>query len=140
MRKIYQLRVSLDGTAPPVWRRILVSANVTLRQAHGVLQKAMGWDGTLEYVYRQDGREFGPPANPAVYVEDDSMFSLRYCLCLKGHTLEYAYGPWRHTILLEEVDYASGRFPWRLEEGEGECPVGPTRARIARVDPAEERH
>jgi len=37
-RRIYQLKVSLEGAESPIWRRILVSANVTLRQAHRVLQ------------------------------------------------------------------------------------------------------
>lgn len=103
----------------------MVSANVTLRQAHGVLQKAMGWPAGGEYVFRQDGREFGPPGNPEVYVEDDSMCSLRYCLCLPGQTLEYAYGPWTHTIVLETIEHAGGRFPWKVMGGAGACPSAP---------------
>ena len=122
-RKIYQLRVSLEGVNPPVWRRVLVSANVTLRQAHGVICKAMGWDGFHGYGFQQDGRLFGrPPESEEYYVEDDSMFSLRYCLCLPGQTLEYAYGSWKHLIVLESVVWEQGPFPWRVIEGVGACP------------------
>ena len=103
--RIYQLKVSLQGTAPGIWRRILVSANLTLRQASGVLRQAMGWSGTLPYCYRLDGREFGRYGSESEYLEDDTMFTLRSCLCAPGDTLEYAYGRWRHT-----VELGVGRF------------------------------
>ena len=41
---IYQIKVTLLGTSPPIWRRLLVPADVTLSQLHDVLQAAMGWD------------------------------------------------------------------------------------------------
>jgi hypothetical protein len=28
-----------------VWRRVLVSSSTSLRELHGILQVAMGWDG-----------------------------------------------------------------------------------------------
>lgn len=40
--EIYQLKVTLLGTMPPIWRRLLVPATLTLAQLHDVLQAAMG--------------------------------------------------------------------------------------------------
>jgi hypothetical protein len=40
---IYQLKVSLNETHPPVWRRILVQANASLGKLHEILQIVMGW-------------------------------------------------------------------------------------------------
>jgi Plasmid pRiA4b ORF-3-like protein len=40
--EIYQLKVTLLGTNPPIWRRLLAPANLTLAQMHDVLQVAMG--------------------------------------------------------------------------------------------------
>ncbi len=39
---IYQIKVTLLGTRPPMWRRLLVPATLTLAQLHDVLQAAMG--------------------------------------------------------------------------------------------------
>ncbi len=36
--EIYQLKVTLLGTSPPIWRRLLVPADLTLAQMHDVLQ------------------------------------------------------------------------------------------------------
>ena len=34
-----------------VWRRVLVPANFTLRELHGVIQIAMGWEGIHLYEF-----------------------------------------------------------------------------------------
>lgn len=116
MRKVMQLKVSVDGTQ--VWRRILVSANLSLRKAHGVLREALGWEGIGSYCFQQDGRVFGNPALHSDYVEDDAAFGLRYCLCLPGQSLEYVWGRWRHTIVLEDIGPGEAKS-WRLVAGEG---------------------
>ncbi|ADE16541.1 hypothetical protein Nhal_3517 [Nitrosococcus halophilus Nc 4] len=38
LRKIYQLKVTLEGSKPPIWRRILVPSTMTLPKFHDVLQ------------------------------------------------------------------------------------------------------
>ena len=42
---ILQFKVWLMGLSPMVWRRVHVPAAFTLRQLHGVIQVAMGWEG-----------------------------------------------------------------------------------------------
>src|SRR3954449_11884222 len=42
---ILQLRLWLKLVSPMVWRRVLVPADCTLRELHGVFQVAMGWEG-----------------------------------------------------------------------------------------------
>jgi len=40
---IFQLRIVLRDSRPPIWRRVLVPADMTLGQLHGVIQVAFGW-------------------------------------------------------------------------------------------------
>ena len=42
---VLQIKVWLIGISPMVWRRVLVPAALTLRELHGVIQVAMGWEG-----------------------------------------------------------------------------------------------
>ena len=45
LQKIYQIKVTLDESKPPIWRRLLVPNSITLSDFHKVIQFAMGWDG-----------------------------------------------------------------------------------------------
>ncbi len=40
---IYQLKVTLKGSKPPIWRRILVPSDMRLGKLHQILQVVMGW-------------------------------------------------------------------------------------------------
>jgi len=41
-RVVYQIKVTLKGIKPPVWRRIQVAGETTLAQLHRILQRVMG--------------------------------------------------------------------------------------------------
>jgi hypothetical protein len=51
-RDILQIKVWRTGIRPMVWRRVLVPAAITLRELHGVLQVAMGWEGIHLFQFR----------------------------------------------------------------------------------------
>jgi hypothetical protein len=61
--EIYQIKVTLVGTDPPIWRRLLVPAQATLGQLHDVVQAAMGWDDDHLHEFSVGKERFGPP-NP----------------------------------------------------------------------------
>jgi hypothetical protein len=42
--EVYAIKVTLLGTSPPVWRRILVPRDITLGNLHRTLQTVMGVD------------------------------------------------------------------------------------------------
>ena len=41
--KIITLHVHIDGVQPPIWRRIVVDGDMTLRLLHHIFQAAFGW-------------------------------------------------------------------------------------------------
>jgi len=49
--EIYQLKIRLLGIRPMIWRRVLAPASTTLRELHGVLQVAMGWEGIHLFLF-----------------------------------------------------------------------------------------
>ena len=55
---IMQFKVWLSGLSPMVWRRVHVPATFTLRQLHGVIQIAMGWEGIHLFQFRLRGEMF----------------------------------------------------------------------------------
>jgi Plasmid pRiA4b ORF-3-like protein len=61
-QEIYQIKVTLLGTDPAIWRRVLVPADLTLEQLHNVLQLAMGWEDCHMHEFRIGQQRFGKPA------------------------------------------------------------------------------
>jgi len=64
--EIIQLRVVLKDAHLPIWRRLHVLLDMTLRDLHDVIQIAMGWDGDHlhQFVLRTPRRRRDPEAIP----------------------------------------------------------------------------
>src|SRR5438132_12940825 len=58
---IYQLKVTLKDSKPPIWRRILVRGDVSLAKLHQILQIAMGWDDSHLHQFIVGGTYYGLP-------------------------------------------------------------------------------
>ena len=58
---VYQIKVTLTGSKPPIWRRIQVTSTTTLAQFHQILQCVMGWEGYHLYRFDVRGMEYGDP-------------------------------------------------------------------------------
>jgi hypothetical protein len=41
--EVFQLKVTLEGIRPPIWRRIQVRGDMSLFKLHKILQVGMGW-------------------------------------------------------------------------------------------------
>ena len=60
-KSVYQLKVTLDGSKPPIWRRILVPGNTSLYNLHDILQIVMGWENYHLHMFTIDGQVYGDP-------------------------------------------------------------------------------
>ena len=107
---IYQIKVTLLGTKPPIWRRLLVPADLTLAQLHNVLQIAMGWEDGHMHEFRVGQRRFGQPepADPFMRMprtESERTARLSAVLGRTGAKMIYTYDfgdGWEHGIVLEK--------------------------------------
>jgi hypothetical protein len=104
---IYQLKITLKGVKPPIWRRIQVPGEISLSQLHEILQTVMGWHNYHLYAFKADGTEYGEP-------DPDYGLDLRNARTAKlnriapgpGSKLRYQYDfgdDWQHEILVEKV-------------------------------------
>ena len=109
-QNIYQIKVTLLGTKPPIWRRLLVPASMTLAKLHDVLQTAMGWAGGHMHEFRTADRHFGIPdpedRSMGMQVENERSIRLSSVLRSAGAKLIYTYDfgdNWEHAVVLERL-------------------------------------
>ena len=107
---IYQIKVTLLGTKPPIWRRLLVPSTMTLARLHDVLQTAMGWAGGHMHEFRTADRHFGIPdpedRSMGMQVENERSIRLSSVLRRAGAKLTYTYDfgdNWEHAVVLEKL-------------------------------------
>ncbi|MFC3451402.1 plasmid pRiA4b ORF-3 family protein [Amycolatopsis speibonae] len=147
---IYQVKITLlEIEGLPVWRRVLVPADIRLDRLHVVIQAAMGWEN-YHLHYFLDGETHYGEAEPELQYRDERKVRLKD-LVKPGGRLEYNYDfgdSWDHEILVEEakVATADGRYP-RCVAGQAACPpedVGGTGgyARLIQIlgEPGHEEH
>ena len=109
-QEIYQIKVTLLGSSPPIWRRLLVPAGLTLEQLHHVLQAAMGWDDDHLHEFSTRGRRFGRPDPDDRFMgvsdaENERTVQLFNVLRRVGAKILYTYDfgdGWEHSIVLEK--------------------------------------
>ena len=125
---IYQLKVSLDGVRPEIWRRIQVPHDISLERLHKVLQCVMGWEDYHLYGFFIDGEEYGDPATNdfGSDVRSARRAKLSSLIDRVGEMFSYRYDfgdDWEHRIILEAIAVAEPtiRYP-RCLDGQRSCP------------------
>jgi hypothetical protein len=49
---IYEFRITLNGSKPPIWRKLAVPSDIVLGELHEVIQIAMGWTNSHLHQFR----------------------------------------------------------------------------------------
>ena len=110
-QEIYQLKVTLLDTKPPIWRRLLVPAGLTLEALHDVLQVAMGWTDSHLHEFRVGKKRFGVPDPEDELMDlppvgDERTAYLFTVIGKAGAKARYTYDfgdNWEHAIVVEKV-------------------------------------
>ncbi len=108
--KAYQFKITLKGSKPPIWRRVIVPAGLSFTQFSVVINEIMGWSGghlfefnfePMELTFSEDlDDDYGmfETLDASAYIMDEYVED-----CPK---FEYVYDfgdDWRHVIKMEKV-------------------------------------
>ncbi len=123
----YQIKISLRGAKPPIWRRLWVSRDTTLGQLHEVIQMAMGWYDCHLHHFDVNGEYYSAPEQelgPDVADEDEVTLAtvLREPKQRIGYEYDFGDG-WLHDIVLEKILPQEGQEPLPVcVKGKRACP------------------
>jgi hypothetical protein len=119
---VLQLKVRLLEISPMVWRRLLVPGATSLRELHGILQVAMGWEGFHLFQFHLRAVRYGSPelsvTSPEVTLESLRLRSgSRF---IYEHDLNVS---WQHELRVEQQRGPEAGKPYPLcLDGHGDCP------------------
>lgn len=120
----YQLRIDISYAKPPIWRRVLVPANITFYDLHLLIQDLFDWDNDHLHEFNVEpygesffgsfnrthiGMKVDPLGDPVAYADevlDERKEILFKWLNAEGAKIEYIFdfgANWSHTIKLEKI-------------------------------------
>jgi hypothetical protein len=129
---VYQFKITLLESHPPIWRRIQVQ-DCTLDKLHEHIQTAMGWTNSHLHHFKVKNQLYGDPVLlqenfEDMEYEDSTTTRISDILPKTGRRFrfeyEYDFGDsWDHEVLFEGVVRADpkAKYPLCLE-GERACP------------------
>src|SRR3954467_2209651 len=104
---VHQLKITLTGSRPPIWRRLQVSSTINLRRLHDVIQATMGWTQSHLYEFEIGGVAFGEPdPDFGMPVRSAKSTQLRRVAPETGARFGYLYDfgdGWEHKLVVEKV-------------------------------------
>ena len=130
MNDIIQLKITLQETKPPIWRRLLVDKSTIFSQFHYIILTAMGWGGGHLYEFNINGFRIGEP-----YKDDEgwggklidaSKKTLGSLISDTKGKFAYTYDfgdSWEHSIKVEKFHQhdENVKYPTCID-GELNCP------------------
>jgi len=127
LRNIYQIKATLVGIKPPIWRRLLVSSTMVLDEFHEALQIVMGWTNSHLHQFIANGEYFGMPDPEFEFdCKDESKVKLNKLFCAEHDAIlyEYDFGDgWEHKIVLEKIHPFEKDVPLPVcKKGKRSCP------------------
>src|SRR2546425_8564180 len=101
----YQMKITLKGIRPPIWRRVQVPGSIRLAGFHAVIQTVFGWTDTRLHEFLINGESYGRPDDFDEVVVDEAKLTLAQVVGgSKRFRYTYDFGDdWEHEILVEKI-------------------------------------
>ncbi|WP_293371686.1 plasmid pRiA4b ORF-3 family protein [Nevskia sp.] len=103
-----EVKITLRDTEPEPWRRVRISAGITLDRLHAVLQRAMGWTDSHLHEFEIRGKRYGMVLNDPI--DDDPPADERKVRLIDvvGPKMRFIYrydfgDGWEHEVKIERV-------------------------------------
>lgn len=128
---VYQFKITLSHSKPPIWRRIQVPAFMTLTNLHEIIQVSMGWFDSHLHQFEIDNVLYGPADDEneewgMESVEDEEKYTLQDLADRIAPHFDYTYDfgdDWQHRITVEKILPAGEGKPYPvLIKGKRACP------------------
>jgi hypothetical protein len=124
------LKITLRELRPPVWRRVRVPADITLRRLHRVIQAAMGWQDYHLHEFEIGDRRYGEPdddpwpGDEPTFNESNVKLGTLIERGVERFRYVYDFGDgWEHEIVVEKVEPLDPEQPYpALITGKRACP------------------
>lgn len=109
---IYQLKVVLIDSEPPIWRRLQVPGKAKLDWLHAALQVATGWTNSHLHQFRVGKDIYSPPDESGFAFEggpetrEESEFTLQQIAPHEQDSFVYEYDfgdSWDHQVTVEKI-------------------------------------
>ncbi len=107
---IYQLKITLKWSKPPIWRRVLVRADMRLDRLHNVIQLVMPWTNSHLHQFIVGRTSYGVPDPEFADMGGEMLNEKRHTLAdlapaaKKKFIYEYDFGDgWAHDVVVEKV-------------------------------------
>ena len=103
-KSVVSLKVTLKGSKPPIWRRLLMPEDMTLLDLHEAIQASMGWDGGHLHAFSLGGTDYGDPEAGDDFADTSAMTMGRVVKSgATRFTYTYDFGDdWEHSIVIEK--------------------------------------
>jgi hypothetical protein len=106
--KAYQLHISLKYIKPAIWRRVLVTDDVTVAKLHTIIQIVMGWEDEHLHEFIVGGVKIGELQDELfdLDVENEKKVRLSELNLAEKQKFEYMYDfgdSWQHDIKVETI-------------------------------------
>ena len=102
------LKITIEDTHPPVWRRLVVPENISFYDLHRVIQLVFGWEDMHMHIFEAPQNRFEIVANSKDAYTDFFMEKKLPVSAVAEHEnwIRYVYDmgdDWRHKVVFEKV-------------------------------------
>ena len=106
----YTLKITLLDVEPPIWRQVVVPADISLDRLHDVIQIAMGWEDYHLHVFTFGDKRYSEGFRGGDLEElsaaDEAIVRLNELVKKPKARFEYLYDfgdDWLHEVMVEKI-------------------------------------